>query len=161
LDLLECLAQRQEIDVFGPGWDNLENLPSRWKERVRRVSGVFRGSCENKRETVRRYRFGIAYENTAWPGYVTEKIVDCFVAGIVPVYLGAPDILEHVPADSFLDATRYASSADLADRMRSMPVPEAMAMLAAGREYLKSPAGTRHSFEGFADWIVGLIRETA
>jgi hypothetical protein len=161
LDLLVCLAQRQEIDVFGPGWDNLDNLPSHWEEKLRRISGVFRGPCDRKRVTVRRYRFGIAYENTAWPGYVTEKIVDCFVAGIVPVYLGAPDIAEHVPADSFLDAMRYPSPVDLADRMRSMPAAEAMAMIAAGREYLKSPEGERHSFEGFADWIVALIRETA
>ena len=161
LEFLECLAQRREVDVFGSGWENLENLPSRWEERLRRVSEVFLGPCDDKRETMRRYRFGIAYENTACPGWVTEKIVDCFVAGIVPVYLGAPDILEFVPAGSFLDATRYASPADLSDRMRSMPPAEAMAMIAEGRAYLKSPEGARHSFEGFADWIVGLIRETA
>lgn len=159
LDLLECLARRQEIDVFGSGWENLDNLPPRWKEKLRRVSAVFRGPCAGKRETMRRYRFGIAYENTACPGWVTEKIVDCFVAGIVPVYLGAPDISEFVPAAGFLDARRYASPADLADRMRSMPAEEAMAMLAAGRDYLASPEGARHRFDGFADWIVGLIRE--
>lgn len=161
LELLERLAQRREIDVFGGGWDNLGNLPPRWEERLRKVSGVFHGPCDDKRETMRRYRFGIAYENTACPGWVTEKIVDCFVAAIVPVYLGAPDIAEFVPAGSFLDATRYASPADLADRMRSTPDAEAMAMVASGREYLDSPAGEKHSFEGFADWIVGLIRETA
>ncbi len=159
LELLECLAQREEIDVFGRGWENPDNLPSRWKESLRPFPGMFRGPCDDKRETLRRYRFGIAYENTACPGWVTEKIVDCLVAGIVPVYLGAPDISEFVPAGSFLDATHYASPADLADRMRSMPAEEAMAMIAAGREYLKSPAGGRHSFEGFADWTVGLIRE--
>ena len=161
LGLLECLAQRREIDVFGLGWEDLDNLPSRWEERLRRVSGIFRGPCDDKRETVRRYRFGIAYENTAWPGYITEKIVDCFVAGIVPVYLGAPDISEHVPADSFLDAAGYASPADLADRMRSMSLAETSAMLAAGGGYLKSPAGAMHTFEGFAEWIVGLIKESA
>jgi hypothetical protein len=161
LELLECLARRQEIDVFGPGWEHLDNLPSRWKEKLRLVSGAFRGPCDDKRETMRRYRFGIAYENTACPGWVTEKIVDCFVAGIVPVYLGAPDIPEFMPADSFLDARHFPSPADLAERMRSMPAAEAMAMIAAGREYLKSPAGERHSFEGFADWTVGLIRETS
>jgi len=161
LELLECLAQRREIDVFGSGWDHLENLPPRWEERLRRVPGVFRGPCDDKRVTMRGYRFGIAYENTACPGWVTEKIVDCFVAGIVPVYLGAPDIAEFVPAGGFLEAARFASPEDLADRMRSMPATEAMAMLAAGRGYLKSPAGERHSFEGFADWIVDLIRETS
>jgi hypothetical protein len=161
LELLECLAMRQEIDVFGSGWDNLGNLPSRWEEKLRRVSGVFRGRCDDKHETMRRYRFGIAYENTACTGWVTEKIVDCFVAGIVPVYLGAPDIADFVPPGSFLDASRYASPEDLADRMRSTPDAEAMAMVASGREYLGSPAGERHSVEGFADWIVGLIREAS
>lgn len=161
LELLGCLAQRQEIDVFGRGWENLDNLPSRWKKNLRLFPAVFRGACDDKRETMRRYRFGIAYENTACPGWVTEKIVDCFVAGIVPVYLGAPDISEFVPADGFLDATRYASPEDLADRMRSMPAEEAMAMIAAGREYLEGSEGAKHGFEGFADWIVGLIREAA
>jgi len=161
LELLECLARRREIAVFGSGWDRLENLPSRWEERLRRVSGVFHGPCDDKRGTMRAYRFGIAYENTACPGWVTEKIVDCFLAGIVPVYLGAPDIAEFVPAGCFLDAARYASPEDLADRMRLMAATEALAMLAAGRAYLESPAGERHSFEGFADWIVGLVRETA
>jgi len=71
------------------------------EEKLRRVSGIFRGPCDRKRETVRRYRFGIAYENTAWPGYVTEKIIDCFVAGVVPVYLGAPDVSDYVPPLAF------------------------------------------------------------
>ena len=159
MELVECLAQLREIDVFGPGWDKLDNLPSWWRERMRRVSGVFRGPCDDKLGTVRRYRFSIAYENMEWPGYITEKIVDCFVAGIVPVYLGAPDVSDYIPAGSFLDAARFASSADLADRMRSMPAAEAMSMIAAGRRYLDSPAGTHHSFDGFADWIIGLIRE--
>lgn len=34
------------------------------------------------------YQFCIAYENDLYPGYVTEKIVEAYLAGTVPIYRG-------------------------------------------------------------------------
>lgn len=34
---------------------------------------------------------------TAGTDYVTEKLWDCLEAGAVPIYLGAPNILDHLP----------------------------------------------------------------
>lgn len=39
----------------------------------------------------RDYRFSVAAENAALPGYVTEKIVNSYLAETVPIYWGAPD----------------------------------------------------------------------
>lgn len=39
----------------------------------------------------RDYRFSVAAENAAVPGYVTEKIVNSYLAQTVPIYWGAPD----------------------------------------------------------------------
>lgn len=38
------------------------------------------------------YRFSIAVENCFVPGYFTEKIIDCFRTGTIPIYAGDPDI---------------------------------------------------------------------
>jgi len=38
------------------------------------------------------YRFAIAAENAAEPGYVTEKLVNAFLARAVPIYVGPPDV---------------------------------------------------------------------
>lgn len=36
------------------------------------------------------YRFAIAYENACYPGYTTEKLVEAFVCGCIPIYWGNP-----------------------------------------------------------------------
>jgi len=43
----------------------------------------------NKSEVLSKYKFAICYENAKdIPGYVTEKIWDCYQAGTIPVYWG-------------------------------------------------------------------------
>ena len=48
--------------------------------------------------------FAICYENARdIPGYITEKIFDCFFAGCVPIYWGgAPNVTDHIPANTFI-----------------------------------------------------------
>jgi hypothetical protein len=43
-----------------------------------------------------RFKFAIACENLVADGYVTEKLLDCFQADTVPIYVGGrlPDFLE-------------------------------------------------------------------
>ena len=47
---------------------------------------------EPKITALAEYRYHIAIENGAWPGYWTEKLIDCYVANCVPIYWGAPDV---------------------------------------------------------------------
>jgi hypothetical protein len=39
------------------------------------------------------YRMNLAFENTRSPGYVTEKLVEPLLAGCIPIYWGAPDVV--------------------------------------------------------------------
>jgi hypothetical protein len=51
-----------------------------------------------------KYKFSICYENARdTPGYITEKIFDCFFAGCVPIYWGANNITDHIPKECFID----------------------------------------------------------
>ena len=47
-------------------------------------------SHPDKLAFLRHFRFNIAFENESFPGYLTEKIVDAFTAGCVPIYHGDP-----------------------------------------------------------------------
>jgi hypothetical protein len=69
------------VDVYGGGWP--KSLPS------------YRGMAASKIDIMRRYRYCLVFENQRQPGYVTEKLLDCFVAGSVPLYWGAPGELEN------------------------------------------------------------------
>ena len=47
---------------------------------------------------LQRYRFSIVIENTQSPMYFTEKLLNCFATGTIPIYLGATEI------DRFFDS---------------------------------------------------------
>jgi len=55
----------------------------------------------NKADGLRDYRFSIVIENSRESGYFTEKIVDCFLTGTIPIYWGDPDIGRHFMAGGF------------------------------------------------------------
>jgi len=38
------------------------------------------------------YMFSVAIENGSYSSYFTEKILDCFATGTIPIYRGSPDI---------------------------------------------------------------------
>ena len=71
------------------------------------------GPTENKAETFSRYRYALCLENTyhlLWSkGYITEKLLDCMYALTVPVYYGASNIEEIVPASCFIDYRKFTT----------------------------------------------------
>ena len=56
----------------------------------------------NKEEGLCDYMFSVAIENGQYETYFTEKLLDCFATGTIPVYLGAPDIEKHFNADGII-----------------------------------------------------------
>ena len=58
-----------------------------------------------KEEGLCDYMFSVAIENGQYETYFTEKLLDCFATGTIPVYLGAPDIGDHFNKDGIIDLT--------------------------------------------------------
>lgn len=50
------------------------------------------GPVKDKIDFCRGYKFNIAFENSASPGYTTEKIMEAYVAESVPIYFGNPTV---------------------------------------------------------------------
>jgi hypothetical protein len=85
----------------------------------RQIMGPDRGR-QTKLETIGRYHFCLALENSIAPDYVTEKMFDPFAAGTVPVYLGAPNAADFVPGGSYVDAASFGTPAELAAYLRHL-----------------------------------------
>jgi hypothetical protein len=120
MDLIEGLWEHIPIDSYG-----------RFK-RNRTIEPPDLGS-RSKLAAIGRYKFGFAFENSKEPDYVTEKIYDCFKAGTVPIYLGAPNIAEFAPPGSYINADDFGSARELAD-------------------YLKYLIETPQAYEAFFAW---------
>ena len=48
------------------------------------------------------HKFAIVFENTPYPGYTTEKLMDAFLAGSMPIYYGDPKITREWNTDAFI-----------------------------------------------------------
>jgi hypothetical protein len=157
LAAIEHFAAHHDLALYGSGWDDLKALPASWGDRLQGVlNDQYQGICQNKLETISLYRYAVSYENMILPGYVTEKIIDCFVAGTVPLYLGAPDVDTLIPAQSFIDMRNFESFTQLDAAMAAMQERDAITMITAGRDYLRTEIGMLHSYEGFASNVVRL-----
>ena len=55
-----------------------------------------------KEEALANYYFSIVVENGKYSNYYTEKIMDCFATGTIPVYYGSPDIHKDFNIDGMI-----------------------------------------------------------
>src|SRR5262245_8068056 len=88
---------------------------------------------EGKVQFLKRYKFTLAVENTIWPGYVTEKLVDPMFAGTVPIYIGDPTARRHFDTASYVDFADFDSMTQMFGFVRELDNDDALylKMLAA------------------------------
>ena len=116
----------------------------------------YQGKVASKKEVLEKYKFAICYENARdISGYITEKIFDCFFAGCVPVYWGADNVSEHIPATCFIDKRNFKSYQDLYAFMSNMSDDDYLGYLQSIESYLNSEKIYPFSADYFARTIVG------
>ena len=71
-------------------------------------------------------------------GYITEKIFDCLYAGTIPLYMGAPDILDYIPEDVFVDCRKYSTWTEMWEDVATISTEKINEMRIAGRNFLRS-----------------------
>jgi hypothetical protein len=88
----------------------------KWLERLRPHVDLYgRGfnPLETKEPGLQPYMFSVAIENGSYSTYFTEKILDCFMCGTIPVYIGAPDIGDFFDIDGIIILDEYFDIRDL------------------------------------------------
>lgn len=61
------------------------------------------GPVKNKMDFIKDYRFVIAFENSSYPGYTTEKIIEPLMADCIPLYWGDPLVNKEISQNCFLE----------------------------------------------------------
>jgi hypothetical protein len=163
-----------DFHLYGRGWEVRAARPGRVGRFMGKVGkflarihspmspyATWKGPVDDKIELLRRSRFCLAHENCRdLPGYVTEKLFDCFRAGCVPVYVGPTEIADLVPPDCFIDGRRFAAPGELHAFLRSVDDERYLAYQDAASAFLASARATPFSRENFVQKIVeGVIRD--
>jgi hypothetical protein len=159
-----------DFDLYGADWDLPAWGRGKFGKVTRRLLRVFshinemhpfhcyRGKVLSKRNVMIRTRFAICYENVRdIPGYITEKIFDCFFSGCVPVYWGASNITEYIPADCFVDRRQFSDTGKVYEFLKAMTEHEFRGYQQRIALFLQSKAAYPFSSEFFAETIVNTI----
>jgi len=158
--------QPDRFDLYGKGWDlTLPPLLYPVKTVFQPVYHSlfprypsYRGAIASKHAILEHYKFSICYENVLGiPGYITEKIFDCFFAGCIPVYLGAPNITKFIPEETFIDKRKFSGYSELFEYLDNLSDDEYRKYLTAIQDYVESGKIHPFSAEYFADTLLGEV----
>lgn len=161
----------EQFSLYGMGWDGPalikeeKNMYDKFKHRIfsskKRGSSEpwfpsYKGKVKSKAGVLRNYKFSICYENLRdIPGYITEKIFDCFLNGCVPVYWGANNIYDYIPKGCFIDRREFKTHDDLYCFLSKMSVDEYKRYQENISEYMQSKDARVFGCSNFVDSIVG------
>jgi len=139
LRALRMLAKNNLIDLYGRGWKRLLSRNSLWLGFWKSFSAInktYRGECDVKLSVMSNYMFCVCFENFRLEGYITEKIFDCFYAGCVPLYWGAPDINNFIPKECYVNVDNFDSLNDAITFTLQLSHSEKANMKEAGKRFI-------------------------
>lgn len=158
----------EDFDLYGIGWDEYYfkrplSKFNRFKALRKMIASnypSYRGKIETKKLVLSHYKFSVCYENAQnIPGYITEKIFDCFFAGCVPVYLGTSNIHNYIDKKCFIDRRNFLSYDELYKYLKSMTNSEYISYIENIKSFIRSDKMYLFSAENFAKNILNIIKE--
>lgn len=134
-----------EFELYGKGWSDMYR--------------TYQGPIDQKVDYLKHYKFCFSYENIKnVPGYVTEKIFDCFQAGCVPIYWGASNITDYVPKNCFIAREEFEDESSLYEFLKNMPPEQYNAYQSNIGEFLRSDRAHLFTPDHFIDMFMHLIK---
>ena len=158
IEAIKFFGSIGKLDLFGKGWNDITMFSSKqvvdFKPIIDNLNPIL---CDDKHKTISNYKFAICFENTALNGYLTEKIIDCFFSGVIPIYLGATNVNDIIPRDSFIDMRNFNDFESLNNYLENLSPNKARQMINCGKQFLKSSEGFKYSYEYFSESVIKKI----
>jgi len=95
------LMKKQEVHCGGRLYNNIGGP----------IEG--RGDQEHKIKFLNLFKFNISFENASNNGYVSEKIIQPMFTNTIPIYWGAPDVVNDFNEKSFINAHSFRNDKEL------------------------------------------------
>lgn len=116
---------------------------------VEKFGSAFRNPVANKYEISRTFGLQICPENSIYPGYVTEKLIEAWHCGNVPIWQGL-DFNQHFNPEAIIDVT-HLNVEEISELIRNITNDELMHKRSLN--ILRHPA----SLQPFRNFIIRLM----
>lgn len=85
-----------------------------------RVNNTTGYRVPDKLDFISKYKFNLAFENMLAPGYVTEKIVDAFIAKTIPIYWGSDWVKKEFGEGGYINISDFNSINDAIEYIKTV-----------------------------------------
>jgi len=109
LKVLDALKDLIKVDSYGQCYHNKE---------VYEEDEDPNSAWNTKMNTISKYKFTFAFENSNDRDYVTEKFFQPLEAGSVPVFYGTSNIADFAPEHSYINVNDFESPQELAEYLK-------------------------------------------
>jgi len=108
--------------LYGKGWNRKRRFSLKQRVFGFKKYKTYKGEFpqKDKYKILSGFKFCLCFENSITPGYISEKIFDCFKARTVPIYFGAPNISDHINSKCFVDLRKFKNYQALTNFLKNM-----------------------------------------
>ena len=108
-------------------------------ESVEVYGAIARKDVKSKFAASKEFRFVFAFENDLYPGYVTEKVIEAWATGAIPLYWGS-DPKEYINPEAMINLADFESLTEFVAFVEKVnTTPELWEKIAAQPILLKAP----------------------
>lgn len=120
--------------------------------------GISEG-VKDKLSFIHNYKFSLAIENVSHEGYCTEKLIESFAAGTVPIYWGAPDIAEYFNPKAFINCHDFTSFEEIIERIKDIDNDdEKYCMMLKEPVFSNEYYSPKQQDNRFEKWLVSIFK---
>ena len=134
------LSKYKRVDSGGKAFNNI-GLPEGVKDKRAFLCG---------------YKFSIAFENSSYSGYCTEKLLQAFSSGTVPIYWGDPTAKRYFNENSFIDCTGL-SMEEAIEKIKQIDQDDEKYLQMLCANPLVDVDLRKKTEEGFEKWLYHII----
>lgn len=111
-----------DFSLYGRGWNKPQKFSIRQKlfgcKKYKTYKGEFHS--KDKYKILSQFKFCLVLENCISEGNISEKIIDCFKARCVPIYLGAPNIEDYISNKCFIDYRKFNDNKEFIEFLKKI-----------------------------------------
>lgn len=112
---------------------------------------------KDKQEFLSKYKFSLAFENAKY--YVTEKIVDAFGAGTIPIYWGDPNIGRDFNTKAFINCHEYDNFEAVIEKIKEIDNDDELYLKMMQEKAFITPVSVEDHQKRLEDFLVHIIEQ--
>ena len=112
LEFFHKLSKYKQVDSAGKWNTNIEG-------------GPWRG---DKKDFIKDYKFVISFENSSYPGYTTEKVIEPIMVNSIPIYWGNSLVHLDINEERIINVNRFESMDSAIEKIIEMDKDDLLAL---------------------------------